>query len=221
MAGCLCRKTLQPAWAPVATRVADAQRGPGMSARLAHRGLALALAGFLLAHLAHHLWGALAGPQAHEALRLALGVVYRHPLVEPLLLAGFMMQAILGLVLARRRGWRGMQAISGLVLAAFLPVHLGAILMARAQGVTTDLGFAAAGVQDWPWTLFFAPYYALAVWALLAHAGAGMARACPTRAALFRAGGHVAGLGLALAILGLLSGLLHGFNAPPFVLMPP
>lgn len=192
-----------------------------MSARLAHRGLALALAGFLLAHLAHHLWGVLAGPQAHEAWRLALGAVYRHPLVEPLLLAGFFMQAMLGLVLARRRGWRGMQAASGLVLAAFLPVHLGAVLMARAQGVTTDLGFAAAGVQHWPWALFFVPYYGLAVWAVAAHGAFGLARIAPARARAIRWLGHAAGLILAVAIVGLLSGWLHGLDAPPFVLMPP
>ena len=191
-----------------------------MTARSAHRGIALALCVVLLAHLVHHLWGVVAGPAAHEGLRQVLGPVYRHPLAEPVLLSALAAQLLLGLVLARRRRWRGVQAASGMVLAAFLPVHLGAILTARAQGVETDLGFAAAGVQDWPWTLFFAPYYALAVWALLAHGGNGLARTFPAHARPIRAGGHVAGLALALAILGLLSGLLHGFDAPPFVLIP-
>jgi succinate dehydrogenase hydrophobic anchor subunit len=154
----------------------------GWTARQAHRRAAAVLGMFVVAHLAHHLSGALGGPGVHAAVQGALRVVWRHPVVEPVLLGLLAAQVALGLVLARRRHWRGAQALSGLVLAGFLPVHLGAILMARAAGVDTDLGFAAAGVQDWPWALFFVPYYGLAVWAVVAHGAGGLARVWPRHA---------------------------------------
>lgn len=195
-------------------------RWQAMTARKAHRLVAAGLALFLGAHMGNHLVGTISGPEAHEALRQVLARAYRHPVVEPLLVLALVAQLGLGLWLARARHWRGMQALSGLVLAAFLPVHLGAILAARAAGVTTGLGFAAAGVQDWPWALFFLPYYGLAAWALMAHGAHGVARFWPPSAKAIRRGGHLAGLGAALAILALLSGALHLLQAPPFHLIP-
>lgn len=192
----------------------------GWTARQAHRRAAAVLGVFLAAHLAHHLAGAVGGPGVHAAIQDILRVVWRHPVVEPALLGGMAVQVGLGLVLARRRRWRGAQALSGLVLAGFLPVHLGAILLARAAGQDTDLGFAASGVQAWPWALFFVPYYGLAVWAAVAHGAGGLARVWPHRAGALRKGGHIAGVVVALAVLGLLAGVTHPFTAPAFVLLP-
>lgn len=190
------------------------------TAAQAHRRVAGGLALFLAAHLAHHLAGAALGPGAHGAVQEVARAVWRHPVVEPVLLGLIAAQVALGLVLVRRRRGRGGQARTGLVLAGFLPVHLGAIWAARAAGVDTDLGFAAAGVQDWPWALFFVPYYALAVWALLAHGAGGVARIWPRRGAAIRVAGHVAGGAAALAILALLAGVTHPFDAPAFALLP-
>lgn len=210
----------KPPWHTIPYGMESGGAGMAWTAAQAHRRVAGGLALFLAAHLAHHLAGAVLGPATHGALQGLARAVWRHPVVEPVLLGVIAAQVALGLVLVRRRRGRGVQARTGLVLAGFVPVHLGAILAARAAGQDTDLGFAAAGVQDWPWALFFVPYYGLAVWALLAHGAGGLARIWPRRAATIRAAGHVAGVVAALAILGLLAGITHPFAAPAFRLLP-
>ena len=136
----------------------------------------MALAAFLLVHLANHIVG-LTGKQAHITFMAAARAGYRNALVEPILLVLIGWQATSGLVMALR-GWRSrqgwiawVQAGSGLYLAGFLLVHVGAVLIGRRRGLDTNFDFAAAGfhVPTWPW--FFAPYYFAAVTALFLHAG--------------------------------------------------
>lgn len=144
--------------------------------RTLHRASAMALALFLAAHVLGHLAG-LAGPAAHQAVLVALRSVYRQPAVEGLLLACVLFQAGSGLTLLGR-GWRQRrgavawaQAASGALLSLFLLIHVAAVLLARQQGVDTNLQFAAAGLHTPPWQWFFAPYYFLAVLALCTHVG--------------------------------------------------
>ena len=54
---------------------------------------------------------------------------------------------------------------------------VGAVLVARSLGgLDTNFYFAAAGLHVWPFALFFAPYYFLAVAALFAHVGCALRR---------------------------------------------
>jgi hypothetical protein len=182
-----------------------------MTARGLHRGLALGLGLFLALHLANHLAG-LAGQDAHGQVQDALRQVYRARPVEALLLAVLLLQAGLGLwLLSRRRRW-GVQTVSGAYLALFLTIHLGAVMVARWQGIETDLAFAAAGLHaPAPWPVVFAPYYGLAVLALFLHLSVPLGRRHPAL------GGTVAGVGAAVALLlvALLAGLVTPLTIPP------
>ncbi len=148
-----------------------------MTLRPLHRSSAFAISAFALVHLLNHLM-MLGGPEAHIGFMDVARRIYRQPIVEGLLLACVAFQIGSG-VWMLMRGWRGrsglvpwLQALSGAYLALFLLNHVAAVLVGRfSDGLDTNLHFAAAGfyVDPWPW--FFAPYYFLAVLALLTHVG--------------------------------------------------
>lgn len=174
----------------------------GLRLRALHFGSALVLGLFLLAHLTNHVAG-LQGQQTHVAYMAAARAIYRHWLVEPILLGLFAWQVATGLAMVIR-GWKArrgrvawLQALSGLYLAFFLVNHVGAVLAGRFLfGLDTDFRFAAAGFHVAPWQWFFAPYYFLAVFCLFAHAGC----ALYWRLGPGRDGARVAALGGFLAI---------------------
>lgn len=179
--------------------------------RRAHRALALILALFLALHLGNHLAG-LQGQSQHAAVQEMLRAVYRHPLVEPALLAVVAAQAGLGIALVLRRRRHSMQTASGLYLALFLAIHLGAVLSARAGGTETDLAFAAAGLRaSAPWPALFALYYGLGVLAVFAHLSVPLSR----RSALAGRGALALGAGLAALLVALLAGLVTPLTIPP------
>ena len=145
--------------------------------RVVHRTSAVLLALFACVHLANHLV-ALSGVAAHIALMETLRVVYRHRLVEAVLLSCVALQVGSGgwLVLQRWKQRKGqmawLQAASGAYLAFFLLVHVSAVLFGRSVlGLDTNFYFAAAGFHVPPYPYFFAPYYFLAVLALFTHLG--------------------------------------------------
>jgi succinate dehydrogenase/fumarate reductase cytochrome b subunit len=188
------------------------------SAMSLHRLTALALAAFLISHLAHHLAGLIAGPAVHLALSAPFRAFWRQPVVEVLLLTAFAVQITTGLRLlwrGRAWRWRGLrrwQALSGVTLAGFLCIHIGAVLAARATGTDTNLHFAAAGMQSGLWALFFAPYYTAAVTALGVHTGIALRRRTRHHWAfpLLTAAGLALGIGLVL----LMAGLIHDYTVP-------
>ncbi len=184
--------------------------------RTLHRASAMALALFLGAHVLGHLAG-LAGAAAHQAVLEALRSIYRQPVVEGLLLAGVLFQAGSGLALLWR-GWRQRkgvvalaQALSGAYLSLFLMIHVAAVLVARQQGVDTNLQFAAAGMHTPPWQWFFGPYYFLAVLALCTHVGCALYWNLPrSQGAPALAAALVVGLVLAATLVVMLAGGLQG-----------
>lgn len=190
-----------------------------------HRASAALIGLYLLAHLANHL-AAVGSVASHIAFMDAVRRVSRVPLLEALLLACVLFQAVSGLVLvARRRGERQalfdrLQALSGLYLAFFLLVHVGSVLAGRVvQGVDTNFYFAAAGLHVAPFPLFFFPYYGLALLALGVHLAAAfhyLARgrisgAARTRIAYACIGAACVLAGLILAAFG---GLLYPVTIP-------
>ena len=146
-----------------------------MPLRMLHRISALAIVAFASVHISNHLSG-VAGVASHIAFMDAARSIYRHVLVESLLLGCVAFQAGSGLWLVVR-GWsqrRGLvpwlQAGSGAYLACFLMVHVGAVLFGRAVlHLDTNFYFAAAGFHVPPYQLFFGPYYFTAVVALFTH----------------------------------------------------
>lgn len=146
-----------------------------MTFRKAHALSAVIIAAFVSVHLANHLAG-LAGATTHIAFMEAARSVYRLRVIELTLLACVAFQIVSGLTLFVR-GWTQrhglvpwLQATSGLVLALFLSIHVGAVLFGRAVfNLDTNFYFAAAGFHVAPFQYFFAPYYFLGVVALFIH----------------------------------------------------
>lgn len=140
-----------------------------------HRYSALLIGLFVVAHLANHA-AAIGGVEMHIAIMEKLRVIYRQPLLEGLLLACVLFQACSGIIFIRRRwGQRHCffdiaQALSGAYMAFFLFIHVSAVLMGRSVlGLDTNFWYAAAGLNIFPYTLFFMPYYFIAVLAFVTH----------------------------------------------------
>ncbi len=191
--------------------------------RRLHGALGLLIGTFLLAHLSNHL-AAVGGVASHIAVMDALRPIYRHPLLETILLAAIATQLVLGLTfLWRARGKvhgavSRAQLASGAYLVFFLLVHVSAVLGGRAMGLDTNFYFAAAGYQKLTTALFFVPYYFLAVVAIFIHLGcAAYWLTRDNRPALamglFRLG-IVLGLIISLAISACLAGLAISFKVP-------
>jgi hypothetical protein len=148
-----------------------------MILRKFHLLSAVFIAAFACLHIANHLAG-LAGAATHIAFMETARSIYRIRVVEVALLGCIAFQLASGLTLVvrswkHRRGlitW--LQAISGVYLAFFLAIHVGAVLFGRgALNLDTNFYFAAAGFHVPPFQLFFGPYYFFGVVALFTHLG--------------------------------------------------
>jgi hypothetical protein len=167
---------------------------------IVHGVTALPIIAFALAHVANHLSG-LAGGEAHVAVMGALRRVYRHPVVEPVLLGCIALQVVTGLVLvARRLGRRAapietLQGAAGAYLVLFFASHLTAVLRRRGRGFDTDWEWlVGSDVLRDPWSARLAPYYVLAVVAIAVHL------ACAIRAVAIGHGARRDGWGWWIAI---------------------
>lgn len=146
-----------------------------MNLRMTHRALACFVALFILLHLTNHaalFWGV----EQHVRVQEILRPIYRHPVVETLLLLAFAGQMFVGLRLLFRRGWpkrnwARAQVISGALLFLFLLQHIAAVLLTRAlkPEIDTNVYWAAAVVSRIEFAQYFAPYYAIGIFALFLH----------------------------------------------------
>jgi succinate dehydrogenase/fumarate reductase cytochrome b subunit len=147
----------------------------------AHAISAAAIMLFAAAHLMNHLGGLLGG-DVHVAIMRALRGVYRHQLIEPVLLAAVAFQIatgiwLLGRKLARPAAWFDtLQTATGFYLMIFFLSHLSAVLRARLlRDRDTDWTWLAGDelLTD-PWSARLVPYYFLAVIALAIHGACGL-----------------------------------------------
>lgn len=146
-----------------------------MKLRQLHRYAGLTVAVFVAFHLLNHL-SSLYGPDAHIATMNTLRVVYRHPLAEMLLLGAVLVQIISGLRLFRQTRqtattfFEKLHRWTGLYLAVFFLFHFGAVLGGRlVLHLDTNFYFGVAGLNAFPFNLFFVPYYGLAILAFFGH----------------------------------------------------
>lgn len=147
-----------------------------MTARQAHLRLALFLSLFLIVHFATH-FAALGGVERHGAMLDFGRAVYRIPVIELLLVLALAVQVVLGVTLIRRMaqwprqgGWRRAQKWSGIALAVFIVLHTSAALMSRwLFGLDTNFYWAAGTLTIAPLKYGFAPYYTVAIMALVTH----------------------------------------------------
>jgi hypothetical protein len=143
--------------------------------RKIHFTSGLVLTVFIGAHLLNH-GVSLAGARRHIELMDALRGIYRTPIIEFLLLAAVIVQIYSGIRLfalkrkAANSGFEKLHIYSGLYLAFFLVIHVSAVLVGRYfLRLDTNFYFGAAGLNTFPYSLFFVPYYVLAVVSFFGH----------------------------------------------------
>ena len=168
-----------PSAEAVASGAAASRSAPRRLA-VAHGVSAAVITLFALAHLVNHL-GGLFGGDVHISIMTALRQIYRHPLVEPVLLAAVVFQVASGAWLLRRKLARAagrldaLQTASGAYLLVFFLSHVSAALRARLHGTDPNWRWLAGGeLLGDPWSARLVPYYFLAVVALGLHAACGL-----------------------------------------------
>jgi len=133
---------------------------------------------FIGLHLFNHAYG-IFGADKHIELMNTLRVFYRNVFAECILLCCVILQIYSGLKLfwVNRKTattlFNKLQIWTGLYLAVFLVIHLGAVLAGRFYfHLDTNYYFGVAGLNTFPLNLFFIPYYALAIFSFFGHIAA-------------------------------------------------
>jgi len=130
---------------------------------------------FIGLHLFNHL-AAVLGDEVHIALMDKLRIIYRNVILESILLFSVFVQIISGINLysSKRRlvrnNYEKLQIWTGLYMAFFLVIHVGAVLIGRyILNLDTNFYFGVAGINTFPLNLFFIPYYGLAILSFFGH----------------------------------------------------
>ncbi len=133
---------------------------------------------FIVFHLLNHTYS-LFGVEEHIELMEKFRVVYRNAFTETILLLSVLVQIITGLKLFLKKRkftngfWGKLQLWSGLYLAIFFIFHLAAVFLGRLiLELDTNIYFGVAGLNTFPFNLFFVPYYGLAIISFFGHIAA-------------------------------------------------
>jgi len=140
-----------------------------------HYSSGIIIAVFIVLHLFNHLYSLL-GIEAHLQMMDQLRLVYRNIFIETILLLAVLVQVISGVQLFRKKRktvvgfFENLQIWSGLYLAFFFAFHVSAVFIGRlVLDLDTNFYFGAAGINIFPFNLFFIPYYSLAVLSFFGH----------------------------------------------------
>lgn len=183
-----------------------------------HRTTGILIALFVVLHLVNHAFSFL-GAGAHIETMNQFRLVYRNFWVESLLMLSVLVQIGTGLAAIRKgkgeTGFEKLQRASGFYLALFFGIHLTAVWVGRHfLKLDTNLYFGVVGMQTFPFSLFFVPYYGLAIFSFFAHLaaihGQKMKRTFLGLSPAWQAKGILT-LGLAIACM-LIFGLSNGFQ---------
>ncbi len=180
----------------------------------------LTLTAFVVLHLFNHAYS-LFGAAAHIELMNSLRVVYRHSIVETIVLLAVLVQCVSGLnlFLKKRKNAAGffdkLQIWTGLYLAFFFLIHITALLSGRfILHLDTNFYFGVAGLNTFPFSLFFLPYYGLAIVSFFGHIAAVHAQKMKKKLAGIEPSKQAYGIlifGLVLTFV-ILYGLTNGFT---------
>ena len=136
------------------------------------------LAIFIGLHLFNHLTSVV-GADQHIAVMKGLRLFYRNMLVETILLMAVLVQIGSGIKLFRKNqkaavsNFDKLHLWTGLYLAAFFVVHVGSVLVGRTiLHLDTNFYYGVAGLNTFPFNLFFIPYYGLATISFFGHTAA-------------------------------------------------
>jgi hypothetical protein len=133
---------------------------------------------FVGLHLFNHAWS-IFGAEKHIVMMNTFRHFYRNIFFETILLCAVLVQIISGLKLFRASRklaityFEKLHIWTGLYLAIFLVIHLGAIFVGPLfLHLDTNFYFGVAGVNSFPANLFFIPYYGLAIISFFGHIAA-------------------------------------------------
>lgn len=146
-----------------------------MLTRRVHYYSGITIALFVSLHLTNHAVS-LMGIEKHIEAMTQLRKVYRNIFAEILLLSAVCIQIFSGIKLYRSRFkiakgfYEKLQLWSGLYLAIFFVIHLSAVMVGRfILQLDTNFYFGAAGLNQFPFNIFFVPYYSLGILSFFAH----------------------------------------------------
>ena len=130
---------------------------------------------FISFHLVNHVFSVF-GVEKHIEIMNSIRLVYRNIFVEIILLSAVVIQIVSGIkmVIQNRKKaiskFEKLSIYSGLYLAFFFIVHIGAVMIGRIiLKLDTNIYFGAAGLNIFPLNLFFIPYYSVAIIAFFSH----------------------------------------------------
>lgn len=133
---------------------------------------------FVGLHLFNH-FCSIFGSETHIEVMNTLRLFYRNFTIETILLIAVVVQIASGLILFRTNlktatsRFEKLQIWTGLYLALFLVVHVSAALIGRLYlHLDTNFYFGVAGINTFPYSLFFVPYYTLAIISFFGHTAA-------------------------------------------------
>jgi hypothetical protein len=175
---------------------------------------------FIGLHLFNH-FCSIFGADRHIEIMNVLRHFYRNIFIETILLIAVLVQIISGLKLFKSKrkvantGFEKLQIWTGLYLAIFFVIHLSAVIGGRFfLHLDTNFYFGVAGLNSFPFNLFFISYYGLAILSFFGHIASvhnkkmkhNIFSLTPTRQAKF-----ILFLGLCLTVL-IFYGLTNHFN---------
>lgn len=138
----------------------------------------LTIAVFVGLHLFNHLIS-IFGADSHIAVMNNLRLFYRNTFFEVILLIAVLTQIISGLKLFINKRkiaaafFDKLQIWTGFYLAVFFVVHLSVVFAGRIfLHLDTNFYFGVAGLNSFPFYLFFIPYYGLAITSFFGHLSA-------------------------------------------------
>ncbi len=186
----------------------------------------LLLSVFIGSHLFNHLM-AWEGAEMHISTMEKFRSFYRHPIVETILFITVFIQIFSGIRLIKKvsktgsRFYDKLHIWTGIYLAFFLIIHISAVVVGRyVLALDTNFYFGVAGLNRFPFNLFFIPYYTLAIVSFFGHMAAihskKMKRELLGLSVIKQANIMlITGAGLALCMLYGLTNHFKGVDIPP------
>lgn len=149
-----------------------------MNLKKIHYISGLTITVFVSLHLFNHIYS-IFGVDKHIELMTNLRPFYRNIIAETILILAVFVQLISGLRLFfmnRNKvitAFDKLQIWTGLYLAIFFVIHLSAVLGGRLfLHLDTNFYFGVAGLNSFPFNLFFIPYYGFAIISFFGHIAA-------------------------------------------------
>lgn len=146
-----------------------------MTFKKLHYVSGLTISIFVGLHLFNHFCSIL-GTDKHIEIMTVLRFFYRNIFIETILLSAVLVQIISGLSLFKTNkkiaitNFEKLHIWTGLYLAIFLIIHLSAVFGGRIFfHLDTNFYFGVAGLNTFPFNLFFIPYYGLAIISFFGH----------------------------------------------------